>query len=92
MITLCLYSTITTAQTVFTLTPISVSFHTLKGFTLDALGNMSVADTNNNKIRKITAAGVVSTLAAGTGLSGSADDTDTLPTQLIQKMLHNYFF
>jgi len=72
LITICLYNTIIIAQTVSTLTPISVSFRTPKGITLDALGNMYVADTNNNKIRKITSTGVVSTLA-GTGLSGSAD-------------------
>ena len=54
LIILCLYNTIITAQTVSTLTPISVSFHTPQAITLDALGNMYVADTNNNKIRKIS--------------------------------------
>ena len=72
LIILCLYNTIITAQTVSTLTPISVSFHTPQAITLDALGNMYVADTNNNKIRKITAAGVASTLA-GSGSFGSAN-------------------
>ena len=77
LIILCLYNTIITAQTVSTLTPISVSFHTPQAITLDALGNMYVADTNNNKIRKITAAGVVSTLA-GSGSFGSANGIGTV--------------
>jgi len=77
LIILCLYNTIITAQTVSTLTPKSVSFHTPQAITLDALGNMYVADTNNNKIRKITAAGVVSTLA-GSGSFGSANGIGTV--------------
>ena len=42
---------------------------------VDNQGNVYVADTNNHLIRKITPAGVVSTLAGQAGTSGSADDT-----------------
>jgi hypothetical protein len=40
---------------------------------LDSSGALYIADTANNKIRLVTAAGVITT-AAGTGTAGSAGD------------------
>jgi sugar lactone lactonase YvrE len=43
------------------------------GIAVDTQGTVYVADTDNHTIRKITAAGVVSTLAGSAGISGNAD-------------------
>lgn len=43
------------------------------GVAVDDSGNVYVADTGNNVIRKITTAGLVSTLAGAVGLAGFAD-------------------
>lgn len=48
-------------------------FNGAQGIATDAAGNVYVADTNNQTIRKITAAGVVSTFAGEAGLAGSTD-------------------
>ena len=47
-------------------------FYFPQGLVVDAAGNVYVADTFNNKIRKVTADGVVSTIA-GTGNAGNVD-------------------
>ena len=45
------------------------------GVAVDGTGNVYVTDTGNYTIRKVTPAGVVTTLAGLAGISGSADGT-----------------
>jgi len=50
----------------------AAAFHTPSGMAIDSAGNLIVADTGNNAIRKVTMQGEVTTLA-GNGKAGHAD-------------------
>ena len=50
-------------------------FRSPQGLATDSAGNVYVSDTNNSTLRKITSAGVVTTLAGTAGVYGSTDAT-----------------
>ena len=53
----------------------AAQFNYPSGVAVDSAGNVYVADNDNDTIRKVTPAGVVTTLAGLAGSSGSADGT-----------------
>ena len=53
-------------------------FSTPTGVAVDSAGNVYVTELRNQTIRKITAAGVVTTLAGSAGSSGSVDGTGSV--------------
>lgn len=55
----------------------AAKFRSPEGITVDSSGNVFVADSLNHCIRKITTAGVVSTLAGTCGTLGALDGTGT---------------
>lgn len=56
----------------------TATFNSPLGVAADQSGNVYVADYGNDLIRKITPAGVVSTIAGKRGVPGSADGLDTV--------------
>jgi hypothetical protein len=73
----------------------NASFFKPQGIAIDASGNLYVADWGNYAIRKITPAGVVTTLA-GSGISGTADGAGasasfTGPTNIIADQSGNLY-
>lgn len=50
-------------------------FNAPKGVAVDSAGNVYVADSGNHILRKVTSAGVVTTLAGSAGQSGRSDGT-----------------
>lgn len=55
----------------------SARFHTPTGLAVDASETLFVADYGNSTIRKVTSAGLVSTLAGSPGVSGHSDGPGT---------------
>lgn len=55
----------------------TATFNSPLGVAVDQSGNIYVADYGNDIIRKITTAGVVSTIAGKVGVPGNADGADT---------------
>jgi sugar lactone lactonase YvrE len=58
-------------------TSATATFNSPSGVAMDGAGNFWVTDSGNYTIRRITPAGVVTTVAGAPGLSGSADGTGT---------------
>ncbi len=57
----------------------AAQFNEPSGVSVDSLGNVYVADYGNNEIRKVTSAGIVTTLAGSTS-AGHADGSGTVAT------------
>ncbi|HND61800.1 MAG TPA: heme-binding protein [Opitutaceae bacterium] len=58
-------------------TAATARFNHPSGLALDAAGNVYVADSYNNTLRRISTAGVVTTLAGLPGVAGTTDGTGT---------------
>lgn len=74
----------------------AAAFNLASGIATDTAGNVYVADTGNQTIRKITPAGVVTTLAGSPGVVGSADGSGNAasfssPTALVVDTASNVY-
>ena len=72
------------------------TFNTPRALVVDRQGNIYVADYNNNKIRKISTNGIVTTVA-GTGVKGTDNGpvstaTLTQPTSVAVDSIGNIYF
>ncbi len=59
---------------------LTARFNDIQGLAIDATHNIYLADRGNDTIRKISAAGIVSTLAGQVGVAGSADGVGAAAT------------
>jgi sugar lactone lactonase YvrE len=74
----------------------AAQFNQPSGIGVDGNGNVYVADTNNDTVRKVTPAGVVTTVAGLAGVSGSANGSGStarfnLPDGLVSDANGNLF-
>jgi len=78
-------------------TATAARFYEPRGVCVDGNGNLYIADSKNNTIRKMTGAGVVTTLAGSAGVSGSADGNGATarfyqPTDLVVDSAGNVIY
>lgn len=77
-------------------TGVSASFYEPSGVVIDPTGNVYVSDKKNNRIRRVTPAGVVTTLA-GSGMKAFADGTGVAaslndPSGIVLDLVGNLYF
>lgn len=65
----------------------AAQLNTPGGIALDAAGNLYIADGNNNRIRKVSAAGIITTIA-GKGTSGFSGDGGAATAAELKRPTH----
>jgi sugar lactone lactonase YvrE len=75
---------------------VAARFYNPTGVTVDGSGNVYVADSSNDTIRKITPTGVVTTVAGVAGYGGSSDGTGSVarfsnPTGVVADITGNVY-